>query len=66
MADEIDMAFEREAMQLSMNIAKRKPEAPAARGECFTCNATLPPDHRWCDAECRDEYEKSFLHYRQR
>ncbi len=29
-----------------------------AIGECLFCEAPLQPGKRWCDAECRDDWEK--------
>jgi hypothetical protein len=37
----------------------RKPEIQAvACGECLFCGEPLGDGMRWCDAECRDLYEK--------
>ena len=66
MADDVDLAQERDAKMLESLIAARKPEGPQANGKCFTCSSPLPLTHRWCDAACRDNYERSFrfLHHR--
>ena len=61
MADEIDLAQERDAKMLESQIAVRKPEGPKANGKCHTCAEPVPTTHRWCDATCRDDYERSFL-----
>lgn len=61
MADDIDLAQDRDAKMLEAQIAVRKPEGPQANGKCFTCGEGLPLTHRWCDANCRDDYERSFL-----
>lgn len=45
--------FRREA------LSQRKPEGPAAIGYCLNCEAHLAPKQRWCDAHCRDDYEKA-------
>lgn len=38
--------------------SQRKPEAPAATGFCFNCEARLRPGARWCDAGCRDDWQR--------
>lgn len=61
MADDIDLAQPRDAKMLEAQLAVRKPEGPKAKGKCYTCDAPLPMTHRWCDAQCRDDFERSFL-----
>lgn len=39
-------------------LSQRKPEAPAATGYCFNCDARLAPKLRWCGPACRDDWEK--------
>lgn len=38
----------------------RRVELPAAiaTGRCLTCDEPLGDRRRWCDAECRDEWER--------
>lgn len=44
--------------QFNQNALRvRKPEGPAAVGHCLYCGEDLPGAARWCDAECRDDYE---------
>lgn len=38
-------------------IRSQKPEA-VYTGECLFCAEVLEPPMRWCDAECRDGWEK--------
>ena len=66
MADDIDLAQERDAKMLEAQIAARKSVGPQPNGKCYTCNESLPLTHRWCDAACRDDYERSFLSHRRR
>ena len=61
MADDIDLTQERYAKMLEAHIIVRKPEGPKPNGKCHTCDEPLPEPLRWCDANCRDEYERSFL-----
>jgi hypothetical protein len=28
-------------------------------GECFTCGQPVDNERRWCNADCRDSYEKN-------
>lgn len=36
----------------------RKPEGPSATGRCLNCEEKLPPGVRWCDADCRTDWER--------
>jgi len=37
----------------------RKPELDViATGECLFCGDPVNEQRRWCDAECRDDWEK--------
>lgn len=57
MSDDLDIASERAQLALDAAMTVRKPEGPAATGRCLYCGA---PNHamlRWCDADCRDEWE---------
>jgi hypothetical protein len=38
-------------------LAARKPAAPPATGFCLNCAEPLPGGRRWCDADCRDDWE---------
>ncbi|UZZ64528.1 DksA-like zinc-finger protein [Curvibacter phage PCA1] len=40
--------------QLAMT---KKPEGPAAKGECHYCGEVLDAGLRFCDADCRDAHE---------
>ena len=40
-------------------LSKRAPEGPAPTGHCLNCEAHLMPRQRWCDAGCRDDWEKA-------
>ena len=64
MADDIELAQERDAMMLDALIAARRPEGPKPNGKCYTCAEPIPYPRRWCDAACRDDYERSFLSHR--
>ena len=52
-----DDASMREEQFLKVALEKRKPDGPVATGRCLSCNSILPLGHRWCDADCREDYE---------
>lgn len=58
MADIIDMAHEREELLREAALENRKPGAGAPNGRCFNCDEPLTDGHRFCDADCRDDWEK--------
>lgn len=58
MADIADKAadhIERESIGL---LARRKPIGPVANGRCHFCDEILNDTDRWCDANCRDDYQR--------
>lgn len=58
MPDIADDANERTEAYLDTAVRERKPEGPAAIGECLACTAPLSPPRRWCDGLCRDEWQR--------
>lgn len=62
MADEFDRASDLEALNLqsALNLqakaAAKQPKVEAT-GFCLHCGAELNDGRRWCDAECRDEWQ---------
>ena len=61
MADDIDIANERAALRLKKQLEVRKPTGPAATGYCLNCDSPMESDiseRRWCDQECRDDWQK--------
>jgi hypothetical protein len=57
MADEADRAEDSIDAMLNAAINKRHEAGPKATGRCLWCGVKLPPGRRWCDAECRDDWE---------
>lgn len=61
MADEVDSSNDNILLLTEAAIRKmagnNKPEA-VATGECLFCAEELGNERRWCDAECRDQWEK--------
>ncbi len=56
--DPNDIASETEQLLRDDALRARRPEAPAYTGRCFWCDAPVAAPRRWCDAECRDEWER--------
>jgi len=56
MSDNLDIASEREELDRSIAQALRRPAGPLATGRCLFCEEASP-GRRWCDAECRDQWE---------
>lgn len=57
MADEIDIAQEREEELRAEALKKRKPVVRMPGGECLYCADKLPVTRRWCNSDCRDAWE---------
>lgn len=55
--DVFDRATEREEQDRELAMQNRRPSGPAATGHCLACEAPLPDGQRWCDSECRDDWE---------
>lgn len=57
MSDEIDRANEQAQVILGLGLKARRPEGPQPTGYCLNCDEPLPIG-RWCDANCRDDWER--------
>lgn len=58
--DDIDLQDQREEAWLSALVKVRKPEGPRPTGNCLWCEEPVADaTHRWCDADCRDDYEQA-------
>lgn len=57
--DEIDKANERAEQFLvhSIACAAKGQALPIATGHCFNCSNGLALDERWCDSDCRNDWE---------
>ena len=55
-SDTNDMSSAAEEMARIAAAQFRKPEGPAATGECLNCGESLPDGLRWCDADCQHDY----------
>lgn len=58
MSDNLDIASDREELDRQSALRScRKPTGPEATGECLYCSERLPAPMRWCDADCRNDWE---------
>lgn len=60
MADEIYLASLRidALIEGKVEQARRMAAAPqVAIGKCLNCHTELEPPMRWCDTECRDDWQ---------
>jgi hypothetical protein len=57
MADEIDQAKTIEEQFINYALAQRRASGPEECGECLNCGNEIE-DGRWCNVECRDEWEE--------
>lgn len=58
MTDEIDRAADEAERYLSEALRQRKPEAPGPTGRCLFCDEIAGDTQRFCDAECRDMWDR--------
>lgn len=57
MADFADKGSASEELARSMALLVRAPDGPAAWGKCLYCDEPLMVGKRWCNAECRDDWQ---------
>ncbi len=64
MSDCVDDANDMCDLMLSATLANRDLSRLPATGSCLNCCESLPDGGRFCDADCRDDYEKrEFMKY---
>lgn len=56
--DEADIAAELLERELEHLLRLRRAAAPAPAGACLSCGAPLAAHLRWCDVDCRDDWER--------
>ena len=56
--DDIDRAQQREEMDRDLAIAAARQNALPFTGDCHNCGASVPDGWRFCDSDCRDDYER--------
>jgi hypothetical protein len=52
-----DQASAREQQFTEYAMIVRRPEGPPATGQCLNCGEVLCGTERWCDADCRRDWE---------
>lgn len=58
MADEADIANERVELIISTALKVRRPIGPVPNGRCYNCAEPVADGLRWCDNDCRDDWQK--------
>ena len=58
MADEADIANERVELFTLAALKIRRPVGPTPNGRCYNCAEPIATNLRWCDNDCRDDWEK--------
>jgi hypothetical protein len=59
MADIVDRANDIRDLEIESLINGRaSPRIPVGHGRCLYCDERVDPPARWCDADCRDGWEK--------
>ncbi len=56
--DIADLAQQREERDRDRAMAARRETGPQATGACLWCGEPLGDGRRWCDALCRDHWER--------
>jgi hypothetical protein len=58
--DDADRAADREdiAREAAVAAIRRRIEAMPSLGHCYYCGEALRPAKRFCDSDCRDDYER--------
>lgn len=57
-ADPSDLATQQEQMFLDAALTLRKSSGPEPCGHCLNCETPLGPGKRWCDTDCRRDWER--------
>lgn len=57
--DEADIASDLMERELQLALRSRVWESQESTGHCLWCDKPLEPGLRWCDADCRDDWERA-------
>lgn len=57
MSDEADLADTQEQAYLAAALARRQATIPAV-GQCYSCGEPVEGNLRFCDHECREDWER--------
>ncbi len=55
--DDADLTQERMEKELALRLMVRRPELQPT-GSCHNCGEAVLSDARFCDSDCRDDFEK--------
>jgi hypothetical protein len=58
MSDEIDMAAAQEEAYRAAALNRRHASLPSV-GQCYACGEPLEGSLRFCDTDCRDDWERT-------
>jgi len=61
MSDDIDRAQNEADRALAESLRARKAVGPAPTGRCLHCDEIVGDEMRWCDAGCRDAWQKTSM-----
>ncbi|TXF11919.1 DUF2116 family Zn-ribbon domain-containing protein [Pelomicrobium methylotrophicum] len=56
--DEADLTAERLEREMARLLQLRRDSGPAPTGACLWCGEKLAHPLRWCDEDCRDDWER--------
>lgn len=56
--DDIDRANDEAEQRLADVLRSRRPAGPVADGQCHHCDEPVASGLRWCNAQCRDGWER--------
>lgn len=56
--DFADLGAAREEMDRELALKVRAPAGPVPTGACLTCGERLGNGLRWCNADCRDDWQR--------
>lgn len=57
--DEADITAERMEREMDRILRLRRASGPAPTGACLWCGEPLASPLRWCDEDCRDDWERA-------
>lgn len=61
LSDPSDLATQQEQTFLDAALSVRKPTGPKPCGRCLNCDEPLDYPERWCDQDCRFDWERREL-----
>lgn len=65
--DDLDHVELREELAAPARLAaSRKPVGPAPTGKCLSCDEDVRAAERWCDSDCRHDWDRRQFANRQR